>query len=79
MEVLRLLRLDRAAQLLTRTDLAVQEVADLVGFEDAFHFSRLFRAEFGHAPREFRQGSLLGQICPESREMARKIRALPRL
>jgi AraC-like DNA-binding protein len=79
MEVLRLLRLDRAAQLLTRTDLAVHEVADLVGFDDAFHFSRLFRAEFGHSPRDFRQGSLLGQICPEARGMARKVRALPRL
>ena len=78
MEALRLLRLDRAAQLLTRTDLAVQEVAVLAGFDDAFHFSRLFRAEYGHAPREFRQAVLQGRICPEARGMARQIRRLPR-
>lgn len=70
----RLLRLERAAQLLTRTDLAIQEIAALVGFEDAFHFSRLFHDEFTHAPRDFRRLALLGEVSPERQRMARRLR-----
>ena len=76
MEVLRLLRLDRAVQLLTRTDLAVQEIAALVGFPDAFHFSRCFQREFGQPPRTFRRLALQGRINPEARPMARRMAQL---
>jgi AraC family transcriptional regulator len=53
-ETVRLARLDRAATLLSRTNMAVQDVAHLCGFASAFHFSRRFSAAFGQAPRRFR-------------------------
>ena len=48
-------RLDRSAILLKETGLSVAEVADRVGFENPFHFSRRFRKRFGCSPRDFRQ------------------------
>lgn len=48
-------RLQRAEELLARTSLSVQEVADECGFADAFWFSRLFRRERGVSPRRWRQ------------------------
>lgn len=49
------LRLQRAQELLIRTNLSVQEVASEVGFSSAFHFSARFRASVGSSPRAFRQ------------------------
>lgn len=43
------LRLDLAAELLGRAA-SVAEVAQAVGFDDPFHFSRAFRARFGRPP-----------------------------
>lgn len=48
-------RLDRAAELLTQTDLAVGEIAAEVGFDDAFYFSNRFRKLQGLSPRAWRQ------------------------
>jgi AraC-like DNA-binding protein len=53
-EALRLLRLDRAAQLLARGEMPVAEVASRSGFADPFHFSRAFRTAYGRSPRAFR-------------------------
>jgi AraC family transcriptional regulator len=50
-------RLDRAAVLLQRTDRAVIDVALEVGFENAAHFSRVFKRRFGSSPRGYRSGS----------------------
>jgi AraC family transcriptional regulator of arabinose operon len=49
------LRLQRGAQLLANHDLAVFQVADMVGFPDALYFSRLFRKRYGVSPMEFRR------------------------
>jgi AraC-like DNA-binding protein len=49
------MRLDRARAMLDRRDgrrVTVAEVAFRHGFASAAHFSRLFRARFGHAPTE---------------------------
>lgn len=48
------LRVQRACQLLDTTKLSVKEIAMRVGFEDAFYFSRKFRAIMGKSPREYR-------------------------
>ncbi len=48
------LRLERARNLLARSDLSVKEVAAAVGFADPLHFSRAFRAAFGLAPTAHR-------------------------
>jgi transcriptional regulator GlxA family with amidase domain len=44
------LRLERARLLLRQTGLSVLEVAMACGFASASHFSRCYRAEFGHPP-----------------------------
>lgn len=47
-------RLDRAADLLQRTDRAVIDVGLEAGFANAAHFSRIFKRRFGSSPRDFR-------------------------
>lgn len=49
------LRLDRAASLLTDSQLTIRAVARDVGFDDPYYFSRLFRARFGRSPSEYRR------------------------
>jgi len=48
------LRLQRSAQLLANQNLAVFEVAEMVGFSDALYFSRLFHERYGISPTQFR-------------------------
>jgi len=50
------LRLERAAHLLASTSLPVLAVAEAVGYDDAFHFSRAFRRRHGHSPSRWRAG-----------------------
>jgi AraC-like DNA-binding protein len=56
MRVLARLRLERAAELLLRTQLDVGEIAYAVGFADRLYFSRAFRQFTGHSPSAFRAG-----------------------
>ncbi|MEM7626351.1 MAG: helix-turn-helix domain-containing protein [Planctomycetota bacterium] len=48
-------RLQRARQLLETTGLGVAQIAEAVGFADAFYFSRRFKAAVGQSPRAYRQ------------------------
>ena len=48
-------RLERAQYLLRNQNLAVGEVGRLVGYEDIFQFSKLFKKRFGQSPRSMRQ------------------------
>ncbi len=50
----RALRLRRAKELLTTTEMNVSEVAYEVGFDNPKYFTRLFSEEFGMPPSEFR-------------------------
>lgn len=50
-------RLDRAAQLLEHTNLSVASIAQRVGFESPFYFSRRFKQHRGQSPRAFRRGA----------------------
>jgi AraC family transcriptional regulator of arabinose operon len=47
-------RLMHAAYLLADRGVRIQEIARRVGYEDAFHFSKMFRRRFGQSPRAFR-------------------------
>jgi AraC-like DNA-binding protein len=47
------LRMEHAANLLQRSDLTVRAVGRAVGFEDAYHFSRVFKRVHGIAPSRF--------------------------
>lgn len=50
-----LLRLRRAEQLLTETDLPIAEIAQRAGFSDVFYFSKVFHREKGCTPRDYRR------------------------
>ena len=50
---LRMMRLERAAQLLAQDAGLVSEIAYRVGFKNARHFSQLFRQVFGVPPSEY--------------------------
>lgn len=54
-EVLRTIRLRRAAELLSRSDLPVKRVASLVGYQSRTYFSRAFHAAHGVSPDAFRR------------------------
>ncbi|HJD75493.1 MAG TPA: AraC family transcriptional regulator [Bacteroides reticulotermitis] len=43
-------RLEKAKELLSNTSLGVADVCYMVGFENATHFSRIFKKTFGYAP-----------------------------
>ena len=47
-------RIDRASELLKGTDLEISQIAYSCGFNDANHFSRLFRSRTGMSPSQFR-------------------------
>ncbi|MSU66231.1 MAG: AraC family transcriptional regulator [Opitutus sp.] len=55
-------RLERAKVLLERSHLQVAEIAEVVGFQDPFHFSKVFRKRVGVSPRQFR-ASRIGGTC----------------
>lgn len=55
-EFYRGLRLDRGRNLLSTTDLTLQEVATACGFASVSYFSRSFRARFGTVPTKLTQG-----------------------
>lgn len=50
-------RIEQAADLLAHTCMRQQEIADRLGFYDAYHFSRQFKQKRGVSPREFRKAS----------------------
>lgn len=47
-------RMCRACALLRETDLSVKEVANRLGYDDQYYFSRLFKLVNGLPPREYR-------------------------
>ena len=52
-------RLQKAAEMLITTDLAVDLVADRIGISSKSYFYHLFRKQFGCTPREFSQAKQL--------------------
>ncbi len=52
-EFIRLIRLQRAAQLLQKSQLTISEIAYQVGYNNAKYFSKHFKAEFKMLPSEF--------------------------
>jgi AraC-like DNA-binding protein len=48
------LKVDKAKQIISiNPDIAVKDVAELVGFNDPFYFSRVFRSITGVPPSQF--------------------------
>ena len=55
-DLLRLKRLEYAAQLLAANKLSVQQVSDAAGFECAAHFSRAFKKHYLITPSQYQTG-----------------------
>jgi AraC-like DNA-binding protein len=49
------LRIRRACELITHTDLQMGQIAQELGFEDRFYFSRLFKKQTGMSPSDYRK------------------------
>ncbi|MBB6679030.1 response regulator [Cohnella lubricantis] len=56
---LRKLRLNKAKELLAKTDLKVYEICELSGFESVKHFTRVFKESEGITPVEYRNRMLV--------------------
>jgi len=48
-------RIDRARQLLIESSLTISQIADALGYDDVFFFSRQFKARTGQTPGQYRQ------------------------
>lgn len=47
-------RINRAKELLIHEIYSIGEIASIIGYEDAFHFSRIFKKNTGLSPSDFR-------------------------
>ncbi len=56
-------RLEKAKDLLKHSHLQVAEIANAVGYQDPFQFTKMFRKRLGVTPRQFR-GSQIGATAP---------------
>jgi AraC-like DNA-binding protein len=50
-----LIRLQQARQLLMTEEYPIKEIARAVGYEDAYHFSKSFKKQYGVSPSALRQ------------------------
>jgi len=48
-------RMNQACRLLAKTDLLVYEIAERVGYQNARHFSDMFKKRYGKLPNEYKQ------------------------
>jgi AraC family transcriptional regulator, arabinose operon regulatory protein len=55
-DYLHLLRMHRACEWLISTPISLKEIANRLGYQDQFHFSRRFKAFCGVAPSRYRAG-----------------------
>lgn len=61
---LRTLRMQKAMQLLSDTRQTLEQIAQAVGYQDAFGFSKVFKRTTGQSPREFREQDALEKQTP---------------
>ena len=54
-ELIRQIRMSRAADYLLNTELPVFKIAEIVGYNSADHFGRVFRGSFHCSPQEYRR------------------------
>lgn len=52
-------RISKAKELLERVDLSIAEVAERVGYDDCFYFSRVFKKQTGYAPSTYRRKQIV--------------------
>lgn len=54
-EYLRNLKMNKAASLLLSSNLAISQIAEIVGYQDPYHFSRNFKKALSLAPKMYRE------------------------
>lgn len=59
-------KLNHAAEMLLGGTLPVNRIAEAIGFQDPFYFSRLFRKRFGMSPSHFRGGARRGSSADDA-------------
>lgn len=53
------IRLEKAQELLLRTDMNIRQVSRFIGFADPLYFSRLFKTHYGLSPKLWQKKNLL--------------------
>lgn len=49
------IRLEKAATILSEdNESSIKQIANQVGYDDAYHFSKLFKKYYGHSPSHYR-------------------------
>ena len=61
------LRVDEAKAMLNATDMSIQEISAVVGFNDSNYFTNVFHKLVGMSPREYRNINLSGYRMSERR------------
>lgn len=54
-QIIQELRMNQASQLLRGTTSQVREIASIIGYKDAFSFSKMFKEYYGYSPSQFRK------------------------
>ncbi len=54
-----------ACQLLTQSSIKIKEIAEKIGYDDPYYFSRLFRNATGKSPNEYRKNAVQKQPAPD--------------
>lgn len=62
---MRIMRMKKAAELLSTTDKLVSEIAYTVGFSDPLYFSKAFKAQFGKSPSDYQKELLAADGATE--------------
>ena len=72
-------RIEQASGLLVQTDGKIRDIALTVGYDDPYHFSRVFRRVTGLSPAKYRESAASGnlQIKPPHVEEANGIQVVP--
>jgi len=74
MECARLLKAEIAGSYLERSQLTVKEISNICGFENPFHFSKVFKDIYGIPPQAYRKGFLEGSLFRPGSPIFRKYR-----
>lgn len=54
--ILQEIRLEKARNMLSSSDLRVEDISDSVGYHNVEHFIRIFKHKYGKTPNQFRKG-----------------------
>jgi len=54
------IRMEKARELIKKTDLSINEISGKVGFSSSSYFHRAFKKVHGVTPKEFREGAIEG-------------------